>query len=176
MVQRKKVYDDWVNQNYSQIVVLLKSKNILNEDALHDALLSVYDKMHLDESITHSELGVSFEKEYRRYDKIAYFAIKQYLHFDSQVLDLIVSGNVVADDCESADNTACIKKTCNNIKRIVIRLCLQEDFELLTLYETNESITIKSLSLYTGMSQRTIYHKLQRLKKTIRANYSNYKH
>lgn len=172
MVQIKKVYDAWVEQNYVRIVDVLKSKNMLNEDVLHDALLSVYDNIQHCESIELSELSTLFEQEYSRYDKRAYSAIMQYLHFEPLVLDLIVSGNAEDEsETERPENQAELKRTCSNLRRIAMRLLLSEEFEMLFLYETNESITLKSLSLYSGIPQGTIYSKLQRLKNTLRANY-----
>lgn len=123
----KVIYDFWVQCHYRFIATTLESKHLLNEDALHDALVSLHDNVQSYESITMDELSTLFQEEYRRYDRKSFSAVKQHLHFEPQILDSIVSENGEYDDCECPDNEAALKKICGSLKRTAHRLHLDED-------------------------------------------------
>lgn len=158
----------WVSCNYKKIVAVLKNRNVFNEDVFHNSFIELYDNTINDANTSLETYGPLFFKIYKRLSLSAFFESKKYIHFDSEVLDLIASSFIEEEPAETKEPV--------NPARIVNYL--QSNFSksesnLFLMYALNDSLSVKKLSLYTGESVSVINRRIKNIKKSIVQSFQN---
>lgn len=154
-------FNNWINSDYEGLKNEIKHSYFLDEDVLHDVLLDIYENISLSDfkMIDIKQFVIEqYKKAYckKRYDD------KKYLNCEDDKIGTI--SFYKNKPISSRENYGTESK---NIIKQLKNLLSMDDFTLLSLYVTNDSLSIRQMSAYTGIPATTLYDRLRKIKKTI---------
>lgn len=154
-------FNNWINSNYECLKNEIKHSCLLDEDVLHDVLLEIYENISLSGFNMIDTKCFVIDKYKKTYcQKLS--NNKKYLNCEDGKIDAIYfHKNKPVSSRENYDRIS------KNIIKKVKKLLSMDDFNLFSLYITNDSISIKQMSAYTGIPSSTLYSRLKNIKKTI---------
>lgn len=154
-------FTNWINSNYEGLKNEIKHSYFLDEDVLHDVLLNICENISLsDFNIVDAKCFVidKYKKSYSQ--KLS--NDKKYLNCEDDKIDAIsFHKNKPVSSRENYDQIS------KNIIKKVKDFLSMDDFNLFSLYITNDSLSIKQMSAYTGIPSSTLYGRLKNIKQTI---------
>lgn len=165
MKEKEAMYRFWISQNYKKLLRKEKSKISFCEDAFHDAIIDLWNAIVSLEKVTLSAFDNLFLKLYKaNISKAASHSIK-FLNFDNEIMSFILSQQVVEDEETDENEDSQTGYYANEIKRY-LRTFPIDDQRVFLLY-VEKSMSLKSLSQYTGIQEAILHNKITTIKETI---------
>lgn len=152
---------NWINSNYEGLKNEIKHSYFLDEDVLHDVLLNIHENILISDFNMADVKCFVIDKYKKAYcQKLS--NDKKYLNCEDGKIDAIsFHKNKSVSSRENYDQIS------KSIVKKVKDLLSMDDFNLFSLYITNDSLSIKQMSAYTGIPSSTLYGRLKNIKKTI---------
>jgi hypothetical protein len=161
-------FDFWVRTAYHRLGRRLKSRNNFNEDAFHDALIDVYQYIKIGHAVDNESMAdnllCSF---YMENTKKQLSVSMRYASYETNILEFIVNENANKPECRTDDGDEVDYMAAHKEVKRVLASYPQEEASLFLLYFNNPGITIRKLSIYTGMKPDKLHRKLKTIKDDI---------
>lgn len=162
MIQDIRRFDNWFSVSYYTLKRKLERYSRINEDAFHDAYLSI--KINL---LFEKEEITDFEHYFMGYyRRISIKEIKhesRYYHPEDVFFEFLSDSEPV-----STDDLLALDKLAHDILDFVKRKFPKNDYRLFKLRNFETRLSYKDLSDYTGISQSQICKKVNHISNVVR--------
>jgi hypothetical protein len=161
-------FDFWAKASYHLLSRRLKSQITYNEDAFHDSLIDVYQYIKNGHVIDNESMADGLLYAFYRENTKKHLSVSmRYTTYETDILEFIVNENANkpgygTDEGDEVDYTAAYKE----VKRILSHYP-KEESSLFLLYYNTPDMTIRKLSIYTGVKPNDLYGRLKAIKNDI---------